>query len=82
MRILLQHTKTGLYLDDSGAWVKDINQALDFGNSQRAIEYARTNHILEAHVVAAFPSGPHLECVYFPIESRPVKTVRRSAARG
>jgi hypothetical protein len=72
MRILLQDIRNGLYLENSGVWNHDLNAALDFGSSQRAIDYAEQNKIKEARVVAVFRSGNYAELVSYPISTAQV----------
>jgi hypothetical protein len=79
MRILLQDTKTGLYLQNETVWTHSIDEAFDFGHSQRALEYAGNRQLSETRVVAAFLDGGYLNSI-------PLNTVRQSrrgsAARG
>ncbi len=73
MRIVLQQVKTLLYLQSPGAWTRSLAQALDFGSSHRAIQFARRQGLTEVQVVAVFISGAYVETVALqtPLSTRP-----------
>lgn len=54
MRILLQHSRTQLYLRGLGDWTPDANQAYDFGHSQRAIDFAREHYLTGLQIAVKF----------------------------
>jgi hypothetical protein len=50
MRILLQHARTGLYLQGLGIWTADPDEALNFQHSQKAIDYACKHGIIGVQI--------------------------------
>ena len=69
MKILLQHSRTQLYLRGLGDWTPDPNQAYDFGHSQRAIDFAREHYIAGAQIAVKFVD-PEFDEV-FPLPAMP-----------
>lgn len=67
MKILLQHSRTQLYLRGLGDWTPDPNQAYDFGRSQRAMDFAREHYIVGAQIAVKF-LDPEFDEV-FPLPS-------------
>lgn len=51
MKVLLQDLKTRLYLQGVGGWTANTNEALDFQNSSRAIEFWHDNDLLNVQIV-------------------------------
>ena len=66
MRILLQHVGTQLYLCDSGKWTPNHFEALDFGQSQRALDFARDHNISDVQIAVKFPDSQFDEVVPLP----------------
>ncbi len=54
MRILLQHTRTGLYLKGLGNWTANPFEAFDFQHSQRAIDFARQHRLAGVQIAVRF----------------------------
>ncbi len=54
MKILLQHTRTQLYLRDVGDWTTNPDEARDFQNSQRAIGFAREHSLAGVQIAVKF----------------------------
>ncbi|MGN6552592.1 MAG: hypothetical protein ACTHLW_02515 [Verrucomicrobiota bacterium] len=68
MKILLQQQQTGLYLQLPELWIQEIKAASDFGTSQRALAYAKTNCLMDVQVVAAFLRESCVESVAYQVE--------------
>lgn len=56
MRIVLRNSETSLYLQNLGSWVKSANEALNFMNSIRALQFC-VFHKLNAEVVPVLEAG-------------------------
>ena len=69
MKIVLQHTKTRHYFQDTTQWTSDVEAAFDFGNAQQAIDYVRKHVLADVQVTAAFVNGPYLESIAFAVET-------------
>jgi hypothetical protein len=69
MKIVLQDTKTHCFFGDSGEWTPDVKTAVDFGNSQRAIDFAKAHSLNQVIIMVAFVKGPYLESIALPIDS-------------
>lgn len=54
MKILLQHVLTSYYLCDWGGWSEDSQQALDFGHTQKAIDYTREHRLSGVQLAVRF----------------------------
>jgi len=50
MRILLQHARTGLYLQGLGKWTANPYDAFDFQHSQKAIDFACKHGIIGVQI--------------------------------
>ena len=57
-RILLRDFETGLYLDPSGTWTTNPEQAQGFPNTVLATETKLRRRLSEAFVIVVPPSGP------------------------
>ena len=66
MRILLQHVRTQLYLRDLGNWTANAAEALDFHQSQNALEFARNHNISEVQITVKFADSQFDEVVPLP----------------
>jgi hypothetical protein len=66
MRILLQHTRTGLYLRSLGNWSSSPYEALDFQHSQRAIDFARSNQLSGIQIAVRFLDSDYDEIAPLP----------------
>ena len=54
MRIVVQHPKTGCYLEETGGWTNDVRAARDFLSSADAISTRRQLRVDEASLVFRF----------------------------
>jgi hypothetical protein len=79
MKILLRQKKTGLYFQHPGIWLREIEAASDFGNSQKAIDHINAQCLSGVQVVAVFVGGGYVESVAFQIESLPRLPARARA---
>jgi hypothetical protein len=70
MKIFLQDKRTQQYFMSGGKWAQSSNEALDFPNSDKAIEYALRHELSEVHVVLKFPDHPYHICL--PLQQQPV----------
>jgi hypothetical protein len=71
MKIFLQDQRTQLYLMNTGNWTKVSEEALDFFNSDQAIEFALRHGLPDTHVVLKFPDHPYHICL--PFGRRPLQ---------
>jgi hypothetical protein len=54
MKILLQHSRTQLYLRGLGDWTANAQEAHDFQHSQKAIEFARHHSLPGVQIAVRF----------------------------
>jgi len=66
MRILLQHTRTGLYLKGLGNWTANPYDAFDFQHSQRAIDFARQHRLNGVQIAVRFMDSEYDEVAQLP----------------
>lgn len=66
MKILLQHSRTQLYLRRLGNWTANHYEALDFQHSQRAIDFVRYHKIAGVRIVVKFLDPQFDEVVELP----------------
>jgi hypothetical protein len=66
MKILLQHTRTQLYLRGLGDWTANVYEALDFQHSQRAIDFAREHGLTGVQIAVRFIDSEFDEVVPLP----------------
>ncbi len=66
MRILLQHVRTQLYLQNPGNWTANPFEALDFQHSQMAIDFARDHNIEGVQIAVTFVDRQFDEVVPMP----------------
>ena len=57
MKILLQHTRSLLYVRTVDTWTKSAADAHDFFHSQKAIDFAREYNLTDVYVTVKFPGG-------------------------
>jgi hypothetical protein len=55
MKILLQHTRTLLYLRSSDGWTRNDSEARTFPHSQKAIEFAHEHNLTDVYIAVKFP---------------------------
>ena len=77
MRILLQHTRTGLYLKGLGNWTANPYDAFDFQHSQRAIDFARQHRLVGVQIAVRFIDSDYDEIAQLP----PMATATEPAYR-
>lgn len=70
MKILLQQTRTQMFLKTVDAWTANPYEALDFEHSQRAIEFAHEHHMNGVQIVVKFIDGQFDQVVPIP-DSKP-----------
>lgn len=71
MKILLQHSRTQLYLRGLGDWTPDPNQAYDFGHSQRAIDFACEHYVAGVQIAVKFVDPEFDEIIPLPAAAQP-----------
>jgi len=54
MRIVVQHPRTGYYLEETGGWTTDVRYARDFVSSADAMSARRQHGLPEASLVFRF----------------------------
>lgn len=54
MKILLQHTRTKLYLRSIGSWTGRCEEAHDFQHSQRLIDFVRDHQLTDVQIAVKF----------------------------
>jgi hypothetical protein len=54
MKILLQHSRTQLYLRGLGDWTANAQEAYDFQHSQKAIDFARHHALPGVQIAVRF----------------------------
>ena len=72
MKILLQDSRTQLYLRSLGNWTANHYEAMDFQHSQRAIDFVRYHKIAGVQIVVKFLDSQFDEIVSLrAISNRP-----------
>lgn len=66
MKILLQQSRTQLFLKGLGLWTANPYEAFDFEHSQRAIEFAHNNQLQGVQIVVKFIDGQFDQVVPLP----------------
>jgi len=59
MKVLLQDLKSRLYLQGVAGWTENFEEALDFENTSRAIEFWRDNDLLNVQIVLRYNGSPY-----------------------
>ena len=77
MRILLQHTRTQLYLRGLGDWTANPYDAFDFQHSQKAIAFARDHALTGVQIAVKFVDSECDEVAPIPA---PAPSVSQAAA--
>jgi len=60
MKVLIQNPENLLYLEASDRWSADVSNAIDFGNSDNAIEFCAAHSIAPVHVVLQWSGMPYV----------------------
>lgn len=68
MRILLQHTRTGLFLRSLGNWTANAAEGHDFQHSQRAIDFAVEHKLSSVQIAVKFIESEFDEIFPIPTE--------------
>ena len=68
MDVLLQHTKTALYLKSDLSWTARREEAFVFISSGEAIDFAYEHHLSDVHIVLFFKDLSHSLVVPFQRE--------------
>jgi hypothetical protein len=77
MKILLQHTRTQLYVRSLGNWTANPLEAYDFQHSQRAIDFARQHGLSAVQIAVKFVDS---ECdEVFPLPAATATPVQHAA---
>jgi hypothetical protein len=79
MKILLQHTRTQLYVRSLGNWSANPHEAYDFQHSQRAIEFAREHGLTAVQIAIKFIESEFDEVFPLPTVKSPAPSVRSAA---
>jgi len=66
MKVLLQNKKTRLFVQEGGAWTISIEEAREFINSDRAIDFAFEHRLPDVHVVLWFREQNY--CITLPFQ--------------
>ncbi|MDB6126021.1 MAG: hypothetical protein JWQ71_5014 [Pedosphaera sp.] len=59
MRVLVQDTKTQLYLGRAASWTPDFNQAVNFEHTLKAFNYLGVSQMKDAQIVMKFEDGQY-----------------------
>ncbi len=59
MKVLIQNPENLLYLEAQDRWSAEVEKALDFGNSDHAIEFCAAHRIAPVHVVLQWSGAPY-----------------------
>jgi hypothetical protein len=59
MKVLIQNPENLLYLEAQDRWSADVGNALDFGNSDQAVEFCAAHRIAPVHVVLQWSGMPY-----------------------
>ena len=79
MKILLQHTRTQLYVRSLGNWSANPHEAYDFQHSQRAVEFAREHGLTAVQIAIKFIESEFDEVFPLPTVKSPAPSVRSAA---
>jgi len=79
MKVLIQNPENLLYLETSDRWSADVNNAIDFGNSDIAIEFCAAHSIAPVHVVLQWSGMPY--SIAIPIAAAQQQPNGHKAAR-
>ena len=66
MKILLQHSRTQLYLRKLGDWTQYPNEGFDFQHSQKAIDFASQHRLQGVQIAVNFIDSDCDEIVPLP----------------
>jgi hypothetical protein len=75
MKILLQHTRTLLYLRADGTWTRHHTEARNFLDSHTAINYAFERPFMDVYITVKFPGDSDTVAVPLPAERPAVVTI-------
>ena len=66
MKVLLQNKKTRLFVQETGAWTINIEEAFAFLNSDEAIDFAFERQLTDVHLVLWFKEQNY--CLTLPFQ--------------
>jgi len=66
MKVLLQNKKTRLFVQETGAWTINIEEAFGFINSDKAIDFAFEQQLSDVHLVLWFKEQNY--CLTLPFQ--------------
>ena len=79
MKVVIQNPENFLYLQEADRWSADVGNALDFGNSDNAIQFCMAHRIGPVHVVLQWSGTPN--SIAIPIVAGPERSSGEKAAR-
>ena len=82
MKILLQNKKTRLFLKEPGAWTQDINDAFEFINSGKAIDFSFEQKLTDVHVLLWFKEQNYSLAIPFQRENVEDSALKPKAKAG
>jgi hypothetical protein len=74
MKILLQHTRTLLFVRSLGNWTANPHEAYDFQHSQRAVDFAREHSLATVQIAVKFIESEFDETFPLPAATTPARS--------
>lgn len=74
MKILLQHTRTMLFVRSLGNWTANPHEAYDFQHSQRAVDFAKEHSLTTVQIAVKFIESEFDETFPLPAGTGPRPT--------
>jgi hypothetical protein len=59
MNIVLQHSKSSLYMVEPGNWTSRWEEAKTFANSEKALEFVKSCRLVDLQIVLKWPGEKH-----------------------
>jgi len=81
MKVLIQNPENLLYLEAANRWSADVNNAIDFGNSENAIQFCAAHSIAPVHVVLQWSGMPYSIAIPISAGQRPPDGEKAGRAR-
>jgi len=76
MRILLQHTRTHLYLRSIGSWTANAEEAHDFQHSDRLVNFVHNHGLQGVQIAVKFQEGQFDEVFPVPASVKSLQPLR------